>query len=462
MSLTPSLGRVPQDSQYGTRPKFWFAVYQLLWHLLLPFAFIRLAWRTRHSTEYLHHFSERLGFADRKSITQGSVWIHAVSVGETRAAQPLIESYLARGETILLTHMTLNGRRTGAALFAQAIASGQLHQAYLPYDLCWSVANFIRTFKPKLGLFMETEAWPTVVFYCAEMGLPLFLVNARLSERSARRVNRFGKAGRSLFQAFAGILAQTEFDARRYRSLGVKKVEIVGNLKFDVPLDSSLVQQGKAWQQELRSNQRLMVCAASTRDGEEAIILKAWKYLLLSNAFELAPLLCIVPRHPERFSEVANQIHEAGLKFRRRTEWDGIPKGSKDLDLILGDSMGEMPMYYSAADLVVMGGSLLPFGGQNLIEACAAGCPVLLGEHTYNFQQAALDAIEVGAAKRIQGELVLGEPIALMEALKELLLNADELGKMASAAKIYATEHQGATKKILAALENLNSFRLNS
>ena len=460
MSLTPNLGRAPQDSQYGARPKFWFAVYQLLWHLLLPFAFIRLAWRTRHSSEYLSHFSERLGFAYGENIAQGSVWIHAVSVGETRAAQPLIEAYLERGETVLLTHMTLNGRRTGAALFAKAIASGQLRQVYLPYDLCWSVANFIRAFKPKFGLFMETEAWPTVVFYCAEIGLPLFLVNARLSERSARRVNRFGKAGRSLFQAFAGVLAQTQFDADRYRSLGVKKVDIVGNLKFDVPLDPNLVQRGKSWKQELYAEQRLMVCAASTRDGEEEIILKAWKGLLLSNAFDVAPLLCLVPRHPERFSEVANQIHDAGLKFRRRTEWMGTPKNDVGIDVILGDSMGEMPMYYSAADLVVMGGSLLPFGGQNLIEACAAGCPVLLGEHTYNFQQAALDAIEMGAANRIKGELLLSEPIALMEALKELLLNAAELAKMSSAATAYSIQHQGATKKILAALEHQN-FTLN-
>ena len=456
MSLTPSLGRAPQDSKYGARPKFWFAVYQLLWHLLLPFAFIRLAWRTRHSSEYLNHFSERLGFAYGKSITQGSIWIHAVSVGETRAAQPLIDAYLGRGETILLTHMTLNGRRTGATLFAKAIAAGQLRQVYLPYDLCWAVANFIRAFKPKFGLFMETEAWPTIVFYCAEIGLPLFLVNARLSERSARRVNRFGKAGRSLFQAFAGILAQTEFDAERYRSLGVKKVEIIGNLKFDVPLDPLLVQQGKSWKQELHGGQRLMVCAASTRDGEEAIILKAWKDLLLSNTFEIAPLLCLVPRHPERFAEVANQIQDAGLKFRRRTEWIQTPKDEVDVDVILGDSMGEMPMYYSAADLVVMGGSLLPFGGQNLIEACAAGCPVLLGEHTYNFQQAALDAIEMGAAKRIKGELLLSEPVALMDTLKELLLNTAELEKMSSAAKTYSIEHQGATKRILAALEHQN------
>ena len=460
MSLTPSLGRAPQDSQYGARPKIWFAVYQLLWHLLLPFAFFRLAWRTRHSSEYLHHFFARLGFAYGKTTTPDSVWIHAVSVGETRAAQPLVQAYLERGEKVLLTHMTLNGRRTGAALFAKEIAAGQLRQVYLPYDLCWSVANFIRAFKPKFGLFMETEAWPTVVFYCAEIGLPLFLVNARLSERSARRVNQFGNAGRSLFQAFAGILAQTQFDAERYRTLGVKKVEIVGNLKFDVPLDSGLVEQGKSWKQKLHSDQRLMVCAASTRDGEESIILKAWKELLLSNSFEIAPLLCLVPRHPERFSEVANQIQDAGLRFRCRSEWTVMPNIHSDIDVILGDSMGEMPMYYSAADLVIMGGSLLPFGGQNLIEACAAGCPVLLGEHTYNFQQAALDAIEMGAAKRIKGELILGEPLALMDALKELLLNASELAKMSSAARAYSIEHQGATKKILAALEHQN-FTLN-
>ena len=444
------------NSEYGARPRIWFAAYQLLWHLLLPLAFIRLAWRARHAFSYLHHIPERLGFGYSKPITQGSIWIHAVSVGETRAAQPLIEAYLARGESILLTHMTLNGRRTGKQLFAKEIASGQIRQVYLPYDLCWSVENFLKTFQPKFGLFMETEAWPTVVFRCKEIGLPLFLVNARLSERSARRIDRFGKAGRALFQAFAGILAQTEFDAGRYRSLGVKNVVITGNLKFDVPLDAQLLIKGKEWQKELHAGNRLMMCAASTRDGEEAIILKAWKDLLLSNAFSIPPLLCLVPRHPERFTEVADHINSAGFKFRRRREWAGIPSQCAELDVVLGDSMGEMPLYYSASDLVLMGGSLLPFGGQNLIEACAAGCPVLLGEHTYNFQQAALDAIHAGAAKRIKGELLLTEPIALMESLKELLLNTAELAKMGAAAKSYATEHQGATNRILAALDQQN------
>ena len=447
---------VNSNSEYGARPRIWFAVYQLLWHLLLPLAFVRLAWRARHSFAYLHHIPERLGFGYDKPITQGSIWIHAVSVGETRAAQPLIEAYLARGASILLTHMTLNGRRTGKQLFAKAIATGQIRQVYLPYDLCWSVENFLKTFKPKLGLFMETEAWPTVVFRCAQISLPLFLVNARLSERSARRVRQFGKAGRALFQAFSGILAQTDFDAQRYRSLGVQNVQIVGNLKFDVPLDQSLVQQGKVWRQDLHASKRMMVCAASTRDGEEAIILKAWKDLLLSNTFEIAPLLCLVPRHPERFAEVADHIHASGFKFRRRTEWSGVLKETAGIEIVLGDSMGEMPMYYSASDLVVMGGSLLPFGGQNLIEACAAGCPVLLGEHTYNFQQAALDAIQIGAAKRIEGDLLLGEPSALMEALKALLLNTAELAKMREAAKAYSIEHQGATQRILVALDEQN------
>ena len=449
---------VNSDAKYGARPLVWFAVYQLLWHLLLPLAFVRLAWRARHSFAYLHHIPERLGFGYDKPITQGSIWIHAVSVGETRAAQPLIEAYLARGETILLTHMTLNGRRTGKQLFAKQITSGQIRQVYLPYDLCWSVEHFLKTFKPKLGLFMETEAWPTVVFRCAEIGPPLFLVNARLSERSMRRISRFGKAGCSLFQAFAGILAQTDFDAQRYRSLGVKNISIVGNLKFDVALDEQLAQQGKLWQKELHESNRLMVCAASTRDGEEEIILKAWKDLLLSNSFAVQPLLCLVPRHPERFTEVAQAIHLAGLKFRRRTEWSGTLGDCAGLDIVLGDSMGEMPMYYSAADLVVMGGSLLPFGGQNLIEACAAGCPVLLGAHTYNFQQASLDAIQIGAAKRVEGDLLLSELIALMEALKALLSNTTELGKMSDAAKTYSIEHQGATQRILAALDQQHSL----
>jgi 3-deoxy-D-manno-octulosonic-acid transferase len=383
-------------------------------------------------------------------------------VGETRAAQPLIEAYLQEGKSILLTCMTPNGRRTGAAIFADAITQGRLQQVYLPYDLCWSVERFLKAAKPTLGLFMETEAWPTIVFRAAEIKLPVYLINARLSERSARRVARFGNAGRSLFQAFAGILAQTELDTGRYRALGVRNCEVVGNLKFDVVLDPILVEHGLAWHAHLEKNNRRMVCAASTREGEEAIILEAWQVVLQMHADQSnltstpQPLLCIVPRHPERFAEVTELIRTSGLAILRRSE---INLGTADLHklvdptaaVVLGDSMGEMPMYYSASDLVVMGGSLMPLGGQNLIEACAAGCPVVLGEHTFNFQQASQDAIDCGAAIRVDSSGSLSTALAV--AMSRILQDKQQRQAMGEAALRYAADYRGATTRIMAALK---------
>jgi 3-deoxy-D-manno-octulosonic-acid transferase len=444
------------------RPWLWFACYQLGWHLLLPVVLLRLWWRGRKDPGYRQAIAERFGFGLR--IRPGAIWIHAVSVGETRAAQPLIEAYLQEGKTILLTCMTPNGRRTGAAIFADAIAQGRLQQVYLPYDLCWSVERFLKAAKPSLGLFMETEAWPTIVFRAAEIKLPVFLINARLSERSARRVARFGNAGRALFQAFAGILAQTELDAGRYRALGVKNCEVVGNLKFDVVLNPALVEAGLAWRAHLEKNHRLMVCAASTREGEEAIILEAWQAVLQMHAQESVsgsasmaqPLLCIVPRHPERFTEVAELIRACGLTLLQRSEINLDATGLYKLAdpaaaVVLGDSMGEMPLYYSASDLVVMGGSLMPLGGQNLIEACAAACPVLLGEHTFNFQQASQDAIDCGAAMRVDGNGSLAS--ALATAMSRILQDQQQRQAMREAALRYAAHYQGATTRIMAALK---------
>jgi 3-deoxy-D-manno-octulosonic-acid transferase len=424
---------------------------------LLPLVLLRLWWRGRKDPGYRQAIAERFGFG--LHLQPGAIWIHAVSVGETRAAQPLIEAYLQEGKSILLTCMTPNGRRTGAAIFADAITQGRLQQVYLPYDLCWSVERFLKAAKPTLGLFMETEAWPTIVFRAAEIKLPVYLINARLSERSARRVARFGNAGRSLFQAFAGILAQTELDAGRYRALGVKYCEVVGNLKFDVVLDPILVEYGLAWHAHLEKNNRRMVCAASTRAGEEAIILEAWQAVLQMHADQSnltstpQPLLCIVPRHPERFTEVAELIRTSGLTVLRRSE---INLGTADLHkladptaaVVLGDSMGEMPMYYSASDLVVMGGSLMPLGGQNLIEACAAGCPVVLGEHTFNFQQASEDAIDCGAAIRVDGSGSLST--ALAAAMSRILQDQQQRQAMGEAALRYAANYRGATTRIMA------------
>ncbi len=462
--MTPASPEPALPQPTVNRPWLWFACYQLGWHLLLPVVLLRLWWRGRKDPAYRQAIAERFGFGH--GIQPGAIWIHAVSVGETRAAQPLIEAYLQQGKSILLTCMTPNGRRTGAAIFADAIAQGRLQQVYLPYDLCWSVERFIKAAKPEMGLFMETEAWPTIVFRAAEIKLPVFLINARLSERSARRVARFGNAGRSLFQAFAGVLAQTELDAGRYRALGVRHCEVVGNLKFDVVLNPALVKHGLAWHAYLEKNNRLMVCAASTREGEEAIILQAWQAVLQIHTQESAsasgsastaqPLLCIVPRHPERFNEVAELIQASGLTVLRRSEINLDAAGLHKLAdpaaaVVLGDSMGEMPLYYSASDLVVMGGSLMPLGGQNLIEACAASCPVLLGEHTFNFQQASQDAIDCGAAMRVGGNGLLVATLA--GAINRILQDQQQRQAMREAALRYAAHYQGATTRIMAALK---------
>jgi 3-deoxy-D-manno-octulosonic-acid transferase len=460
--VTPTSPEPALPQSTVNRPWLWFACYQLGWHLLLPVVLLRLWWRGRKDPGYRQAIAERFGFS--QAIQPGAIWIHAVSVGETRAAQPLIEAYLQQGKSILLTCMTPNGRRTGAAIFADAIAQGRLQQVYLPYDLCWSVERFLKAAKPEIGLFMETEAWPTIVFRAAEIKLPVFLINARLSERSARRIARFGAAGRSLFQAFAGILAQTELDAGRYRALGVKQCEVVGNLKFDVVLNPALIEHGLAWHAHLEKNHRLMVCAASTREGEEAIILEAWQVLLQMHAKESAsmaqPLLCIVPRHPERFTEVAELIRASGLTVLRRSQIHLDAAGLHKLAdpaaaVVLGDSMGEMPLYYSASDLVVMGGGLMPLGGQNLIEACAAGCPVILGEHTFNFQQASQDAIDCGAAMRVDGNGSLASGLAT--AMSGILQDQQQRQTMSEAALRYAAQYRGATTRIMAALNKLTT-----
>ena len=445
------------SSQVAKFPLALYFVYEALWHILIPFVLLRLLWRSRKNSDYLKHVRERFGFYGTKPSLRKAVWIHAVSVGETRATQALVESLLKEGQSILLTHMTPTGRKTGAELYRKAIASGQLQQAYLPYDICWAIEAFLKHYRPQLGLFMETEAWPGFVFRTKQLGIPLFLINARLSGRSFKRVQLFGSAGRSLFQSFVGILAQSEPDAKRYQALGVNDVIVTGNMKFDVPEKAANQSLGKQWKRALREQERLVVCAASTRAGEELIMIDAWKKLLSEFGSEIKPLLIVVPRHPERFTEVANLLYQSTLSFERRSnlsdprssaEFASVPHWT-NVDVLLGDSMGEMGAYYNATDLVVMGGSLLPTGGQNLIEACANGCPVILGEHTYNFQQASEDAIACGAAVRIPATLPHELAQSLSETIKNLLTNTVQREIMSAKALEYASVHQGATQRIL-------------
>ncbi len=434
-----------------------YFLYEVIWHLLIPFVILRLLWRSRHHRGYRQHIAERFGFYEAKKLQTQPIWIHAVSVGETHATQALIERLLHEGRPVLLTHMTPTGREAGSALYWKAIQQGRLQQVYLPYDICWAIERFLKRFRPQLGLLMETEAWPGFVFRAHQLGIPLFLINARLSERSFKRVQSFGQAGQILFQSFTGILAQSGHDAKRYQALGVKNVHIVGNMKFDIASQPETLALGMHWKNAIQVQGRLAVCAASTRAGEEMIILEAWKHILTTNNWTSPPLLMMVPRHPDRFSEVADLIYQSGLTFERRSGMSD-PRSSEELDpslhwakidVLLGDSMGEMAAYYAASDFVVMGGSLLPTGGQNLIEACANGCPVILGPHTYNFQKASEDAIACGAAIRVTGDLHSELINALAKAIEELLVNNAERKKRTDYALDFAAEHQGATQRIL-------------
>ncbi len=410
-------------------------LYNLLLLLLLPLIPLRLLWRARKQPEYLLHVGERFGF-HAIAAERPVIWLHAVSVGETRAAAPLIEALLAHrpDHQILLTHMTPTGRAAGEQLFGDRVL-----RAYLPYDYPFAARRFLRHFRPCMALFMETELWPNLIAACREAGVPAWLINARLSEKSATRYRRFGALSRALFGSLAGVLAQTEADAMRLRALGAENIAVTGNLKFDVAPPQTAVELGHALR--ARFGQRPVLLAASTREGEEALLLDA-----LDACSVPGLLFVIVPRHPQRFNEVATLLDKRGLKFQRRSAGETI---GRDTRVVLGDSMGEMFAYYAACDLAYVGGSLLPFGGQNLIEACALGVPVLVGPHTFNFAQATADAIAAGAALRV------GDAAELMRTAAELVGDAARRARMSTAARAFAAAHRGATGRTLQALEDV-------
>ncbi|NMG45998.1 3-deoxy-D-manno-octulosonic acid transferase [Aromatoleum toluvorans] len=411
--------------------------YALLWLLALPFVVLRLVWRGRKQPGYLRHVSERFGhYGCRAPLPV--IWVHAVSVGETRAAEPVVRALLARwpDHSVLVTHMTPTGRETSLALFGKET---RVLRCYLPYDVGPFVRRFLWHFRPRAGIVMETELWPTLLAACRDAGVPVVLANARLSERSARRYARWPTLTRMTLGALAAIGAQTESDARRLAQLGARDVEVTGNIKFDIAPPDALVAFGDAFRE--RFGGRPTVLAASTREGEEALILEAFR--------EHAPIeavLMLVPRHPQRFDEVARLVEAGGFKLQLRSDEAPV---SPETRVWLGDSMGEMFAYYAAADVALIGGSWLPFGGQNLIEACAVGTPVVLGPHTFNFAQVAELAIAAGAALRADD---IGEGMRSAVALLK-----DEAARRAAgeAGRSFAAAHRGATTRTMQIVERL-------
>jgi 3-deoxy-D-manno-octulosonic-acid transferase len=374
--------------------KSWLARagYSLLLRALTPAYLLRLWWRGRREPLYRHALAERLGWGYR-AAAPGALWLHAVSLGETRAATALIDALRAQhpGLRLLLTHGTATGREAGAALLRDGDA-----QTWLPWDTPGAVRRFLRHHRPAVGVLMETEIWPNLLHEAHATGVPMVLANARLSEKSRVKGERIGALVRPVAGMLAAVLAQTEADARRLRSFGAAQVQVCGNLKFDVSPNPKLLARGLQWRQMLA---RPVVLAAVTREGEEMPLLQCWAALDAPR-----PLLLLVPRHPQRFDAVADMAADFGFKLRRRSQWTALPLDEAlDADVWLGDSMGEMPLYYAACDVALLGGSFAPLGGQNLIEAAACGCPLVMGPHTYNFNDAAELALAAGAAMRVAG-----------------------------------------------------------
>ncbi len=389
---------------------------------LAPLILLRLWWRGLREPGYRRHLAERFAYYRTPREEKPLLWVHAVSVGEARASAELVRTL---GEMhpecdVLVTCMTAAGRDTLRHLHGESV-----HVAWLPYDYPGAARRFLEHFRPRLAILMETELWPNLLAACAEFGVPVLLANARLSEKSARGYERFRALSREAIGSLAIVCAQSEQDAARLTALGARDVRVSGNLKFDSAPDADKAAAGRTWRERLG---RPVLLLASTRDGEEKMLLDALP------AWDGRLLVVVVPRHPRRFDEVA------ALAQSRRTQ---APDPAPQVRVHLGDTMGEMDFYYAAADVAVIGGSFQPLGGQNLIEACAAGVPVVLGPSMYNFAEATRLALEAGAA--VEAEDAAS---AIRRAL-DLLSNAAARTKMGAAGTALCRAHRGATRRHL-------------
>lgn len=417
-------------------------IYTFLLILVFPYAIAHLLWRGRKQSEYLQHIGERFGFYPARS-SKPVIWLHTVSVGETRAAASLVGALQSQfpHHQILLTHTTPTGRAASEQLFGD-----QVLRVYLPYDYPFAVKLFLQHFQPQIGILLETEIWSNLIHQCRIRSLPLLLLNARLSEKSARGYARFAKLTRSALSELTGIAAQTPEDARRLTELGARNVQIMGNLKYDIAPPAAMLTLGQQLRAQFGQHRKIFL-AASTREGEESLILAAIKN------FDLPDLLIVlVPRHPQRFADVEKLLQQLNLSYQKRSDQQAIAVQTK---VVLGDSMGEMFAYYAACDVAFIGGSLLPFGGQNLIEASAVGRPVLIGPYTYNFEQATELALAAGAALRIENANELQQKI------QELFGQPQRLAKMGSAGLQFVKSNTGATEKALNLIQQQLNAALN-
>lgn len=371
-----------------------WAIWGYSWftRLVMPLVLWRAWWRGRREPLYRHNLWQRLGFAYPEIKAEAPViWLHAVSLGETRAAAKLIQQIHATypDARLLLTHFTATGFAEGVTYLRE----GDLH-VWAPWDSPAVVRRFLDRFKPRIALLMETEVWPNWMRALNHRDIPVLLVNGRLSERSMHKALKVAALAQPAFAAFTHVLAQSESDAERFKVVGAGDTWVTGNLKFDLALNPSLLDMGRAWRRRL---QKPVVIFASTREGEEQLWLNTWQRLHAQGLADHVHWL-LVPRHPDRFEAVCELIEASGLVVSRRSAWQVDGPGAADCsaDVWVGNSVGEMHLYFGMSDVTLMGGSFGPFGSQNFIEAVACGCPVVVGPSTFNFSDAAQRLMTAG------------------------------------------------------------------
>ncbi len=414
-------------------------LYTFLLLAATPLILLRLWLRGRREPGYRQNISERFGDFTQAKL-RGAIWIHAVSLGETRAAAPLVAALRDQfpHHPVLITCMTATGRTTAAELYGKFATI-----AYLPYDFPWASRQLIQHFAPRLLLIMETEIWPNLIASCRDAGIPALLVNARLSERSRAGYARFAPVRALMREALHSVKAsaQTSGDAQRLASLGATNVMVTGNMKFDIEPSREQIALGMAWRNALAENNppRKVLLAASTREGEETLIIDAYK-THFDAATRRHNLLVIVPRHPQRFDEVHAQTMSTGLHVQRRSMSAQI---ARETEVWLGDSTNEMFAYLVMCDIAFIGGSLVAAGGHNLIEPCTLGKPVLMGPSTFNFADAAMQAEAAGAMIRVSD----ANHFAITA--RELLDDNERVVLMSQRALAFAAQHRGATHKTM-------------
>ncbi|EAR20426.1 lipid IV(A) 3-deoxy-D-manno-octulosonic acid transferase [Nitrococcus mobilis] len=410
----------------------WRSLYSILLYLSLPVVLARLLLRSRRAPAYRRRWAER--FALIPAIAGRPVWIHAVSVGETVAAAPLIERLLTEhpGIPIVVTTTTPTGSQR-----VRALLGTRVRHYYAPYDLPDVVARFFRRVAPRLVVVMETEIWPNLLATAQRRGIPVVLANARLSARSAAGYRRVAGLLRPALGAFHTIAAQSEADARRFRTLGapVQRVQINGNMKFDLEISAVSLMAGHALRAAL-DPQRPVWIAASTHQGEEPLVLEAQRTM---HAYAPQALLILVPRHPERFEAIATLCRRSGLETARRSTRERVRSTTQ---VYLADTMGELPLLYAAADVAFVGGSLVAAGGHNVLEPAALGIPVLVGPHVSNCAEL------VAGLEAVEGLVRVTDTAFLAQAVADLLGNKRRRLALGERARQQLEVNKGATQRL--------------